>query len=321
MRVYLKKEMFSDREFVLVQNQNMRATAFKYSTGVEALKVENKKGHFVILPFKGQQIWRLHFLGKDLHMKTMMDEPRQTKEYLHTYGAFLLHCGITAFGSPGEGDTHVQHGELPSADYQMAYLECGDDYMVVGGRIDYDKTFVQNYSFSTECRLQEDDTVLHFHITLENRRSKPMEYMYLCHINFRPIDGAEIMDTSNFKEAYRVGEGDQSIYNPETCFTIQYKEGWDNRGYTLQYTEEGACYVNHPIDVLPVGVRWISRTGDEDSMGMILPATAAPNGYTWAKKNGQIRFLGAKERIEFDIETGYLEREQAQKIKSIIEKE
>lgn len=319
MRVYLKKEMFADREFVLVKNKNMKATAFKYSTGVEALKVENKKGYFIILPFKGQQIWRLHFLGKDLHMKTMMEEPRQTKEYLHTYGAFLLHCGITAFGSPGEGDSHVQHGELPSADYQMAYLECGEDYMTVGGRMDYDKTFVQNYSFHTECKLYEDDTVLKLHMTLENRRSKPMEYMYLCHINFRPIDGAEIIDTSDYREEYRVGEGDQSIYDPEVCFTIRYKDSWEGRGYTLQYADEGACYVNHPTEILPVGVRWISRTGEEDSMGMILPATAAPNGYTCAKKNGQIKVLGPKEKLEFDIEAGYLEQERAQEIKRKIE--
>jgi len=318
MRVYLKREMFADREFVLVQNKNMKATAFKYSTGVEALKVENSKGYFIILPIKGQQIWRLHFLGQDLHMKTMMEEPQQTNVYLQTYGAFLLHCGVTGIGSPREGDTHVQHGELPSADYQMAYLDCGEDYIAVGGRLDYDKTFVQNYSFYPECRLYEDDTVLNLHMTLENRRSRPMEYMYLCHINFRPIDGAEIIDTSEHREEHKVGEGNQSVYDPELCFTIRYRDDYERRGYTLQYTEEGACYVNHPVDVLPKGVRWISRTGEEDSMGMILPATAEPNGYNYAKKNGQIQMLGAKECIEFDIKAGYLDAERARKVKEKI---
>ena len=319
MRVYLKREMFADREFVLVENNHMKATAFKYSTGVEALKVENSKGYFIILPFKGQQIWHLHFLGKDLHMKTMMEEPRQTKEYLQTYGAFLLHCGVTGIGNPREGDGHAQHGEMPNADYQMAYLECGEDYIAVGGRFDYDKSFVQNYSFYPECRLYEEDTVLKLHMILENRRSKPMEYMYLCHINFRPFDGATIVDTSAYQEESKVGEGDQSMYNPEVCFTIPYRDGYEGRGYTLQYTDEGACYVNHPIDVLPMGVRWISRTEEEDSMGMVLPATAEPNGYTYAKKNGQIKMLGAKERLEFDIEAGYLDAEQAKKVKEKIE--
>lgn len=320
MRIYLKKEFFSDREFVLVENGNMKATAFRYSTGVEALKVENSKGYFIILPFKGQQIWRLHFLGKDLHMKTMMEEPQQTKVYLETYGAFLLHCGINAFGVPREGDTHVQHGEAPSADYQMAYVECGENYIAVGGRLDYDKSFIKNYSFSPECRLYEDDTVLKLHMTLENRRQKPMEYMYLCHINFRPIDGAEIIDTSDYEEKHRVGEGDQSCYDPEVCFSISYKSDADKRAYTLQYTDEGACYVSHPADVLPVGVRWISRTGNEDSMGMVLPATSEPNGYTYAKEHGQLKILGGNEKLEFDIETGYLEAERAKIIKEKIVK-
>ena len=319
MRVYLKREFFSDREFVLVENRNMKATAFKYSTGVEAIKVENKKGYFIILPFKGQQIWRLHFCGKDLHMKTMMEEPQQTKVYLDTYGAFLLHCGMTGMGKPAPEDTHEQHGETPSADYQMAYLECGDDYMEVGGRYDYDKSFVRNYSFSPACRLYEDDTVLKITATLENRRLKPLEYMYLCHINFRPIDGAEIIDCSKYQEEHLVGDGDQSIYDPEICFSIAYDADENNRAYTLQYTDEGACYVNHPADVLPYGVRWISRTGNEDSMGMVLPATAEPNGYLYAKEHGQIKELEGNGTLTFWMEAGYLEAERAKEIKEKIE--
>lgn len=320
MRVYLKKEFFSDREFVLVENGKMKATAFRYSTGVEALKVENSKGYFIILPFKGQQIWHLHFLGKDLHMKTMMEEPQKTDEYLRTYGAFLLHCGIEAFGSPREGDKHAQHGETPSAEYQKAYLECGEDYIAVGGRYDYDKSFVRNYSFSPECRLYEDDTVLKLHITLENRRNKPMEYMYLCHINFRPIDGAEILCNTVETEQNKVGEGDQFCYDPEACYCVTYKPDEEGKGYTLQYTNEGACYVKHPANVLPFGVRWISRTGNEDSMGMILPATAEPNGYTYAKNNGQVKLLGGNETLEFDVEAGYLLSEQAKVVKQKIER-
>jgi len=320
MRIYLKREFFGDRDFILVENGKMKVTAFKYTTGIEALKVENSKGYFIILPFKGQQIWRLHFCGKDLHMKTMMEEPQQTKEYLDTYGAFLLHCGMTGMGKPGKEDTHAQHGELPSADYQMAYVECGENYIEVGGRHDYDKSFVRNYSFSPACRLYEDDTVLKIHVTLENRRFRPLEYMYLCHINFRPIDGAEILASSDYQEEHKVGEGDQSIYDPEVCFSIAYKSDENQRAYTLQYTEDGACYVNHPADVLPVGVRWISRTGNEDSMGMVLPATAEPNGYLYAKEHGQIKILEGNGTLEFYIETGYLGKEDAEKMKNRIEK-
>ena len=352
MRIHLKREFFTDREFVLAENGAMKATAFRYSTGIEALKVENKKGYFIILPFKGQQIWRAHFLGKDLHMKTMMEEPQPSKVYLQTYGGFLLHCGIAAFGVPSKDDKHVQHGEIPNADYQSAYLECGEDYMAVGGKLDYDESFVRNYSFCPECKLYEDDSVLKIKIDLINRRSNPMEYMYLCHINFRPIDGAELIYSADYDpEHIKVHKvvGDQlpkehaqklsafmdavqenpalhhkmgaagEIYDPEICFTVMYKGDEDRRAYTLQYTEEGACYVNHPVDVLPYAIRWISRTGDEDSCGMVLPATAEHLGYTYAKNNGQIKVLPGKETLTFHIETGYLEPEQAEAIKVKIE--
>ena len=48
MRIHLKREFFTDREYVLAENGAMKATAFRYSTGIEALKVENKKGYFII---------------------------------------------------------------------------------------------------------------------------------------------------------------------------------------------------------------------------------------------------------------------------------
>ena len=177
---------------------------FVIQLGVEALRIENERGYFIILPFQGQQIWRAVFDGKELTMKTKFEEPIATTEYLKTYGGFLLHCGISAIGTPQKDDTHVQHGEIPNALYQEVYLECGDDYMSVGGHLDYNISFVRNYVFSPKCTLYDNDTVLKVDVELENRRQSPMEYMYLCHINFRPIDGAELIysatcDRNNIK--------------------------------------------------------------------------------------------------------------------------
>jgi len=347
MRIFLKKEFFTDKEFVFLQNGQFKVSFFKYSTGVEAIRVENSKGYFIILPFQGQQIWRAGFLGKELVMKTKFEEPVPTLEYLKTYGAFLLHCGIRAFGVPGKEDTHVQHGEIPNAPYQNAFIECTEDYVAVGGSLDYDISFTCNYTFRPECRLYQDDTVLKIHVQLENRRHTPMEYMYLCHINFRPVDGARLMYSADYdgehikvhkvvganmpkEDADRLLDymnsvqekpslhheigGEGQCYNPEICFTIMYQGDEDNRAYTLQADEEGACYVSHPVDVLPYAIRWMSRTGDEDSCGMVLPATAEHFGYTYAKNHGQIKVLGALETLDFDMEAGYLEQERARKL-------
>ena len=348
MRTYLKKEFFTDREFLITEHGSMRAIAFKYSTGVEALRIESPKGYFIILPFKGQQIWRARFCGKDLQMRTMMEEPQQSDVYLETYGAFLLHCGLDAIGSPAcFEDKHAQHGRLPSAQYQSAYIECGDGYIEVGGRYDYDKTFITNYSFSPACRLYENESVLHIHVEVQNRRREPLEYAYLCHINFRPIDGAELIYSADYDEKsvkvlrnasdsaamqefkdliskdvtkhHKVGAAGE-LYDPEVCFTVHYKGDSQGRAYTLQADADGACYVSHPKDVLPVGVRWISRTGNEDSMGMVLPATAEALGYSYIKRTGQMKVLAPMETLCFDIEAGYIEGARVREVREQIEK-
>ena len=350
MRINLKKGLFDEKEFVLVKNNDFTVTTFKYSTGVEALKVENSKGYFIILPFQGQQIWRVNFCGKELVMKTKCNEPVPNVEYLKTYGGFLLHCGINNTGSPQDGEKpYPQHGEIPNAEYKTAYIEIEDDYIGVGGELFYDVSFVKNYTFSPMCKLYKDDTVLKITVSLENRRHSPMEYMYLCHINFRPIDGAELVYRANSVKAVdgtndswakdklipmrdyikrldedytihnKVG-GENQVYDPELCFLIDYKSDENGRTYTLQYTDDGACYVNHDTKILPVGVRWISRSEDEESMGMVLPSTSEHLGYRNAKEKGQVKILGPMEKIEFTIEAGWLEKAKADEVKTLIEK-
>lgn len=116
---------------------------------------------------------------------------------------------------------------------------------------------------------------------------------------------------------HKVGDVGQ-IYDPEICFTVQYHADENNRAYTLQDTGEGACYVSHPVDVLPFGIRWISRTGDEDSMGMILPATAEIGGYTCEKKKGLVKLLPGNGKLRFSIEAGWLEPEQVKEVRAKI---
>ncbi len=346
MKINIAKNFFTDREQVLVEHGGMKVTAFRYSTGVEALKVENEKGYFINLPFKGQQIWKLHFCGRDLSMDTTIKEPVITKEYLKTYGGFLYHCGVSSMGAPDA--THPHHGEIPNEDYQSAYIECGEDengkYITVGGELDYDIAFVKKYKFAPSYRLYENDTVLKLNVSLENMRCEPLEYAYLCHINFLPIDGAKLVyNAESFKvhkvvsdslpeehkkalagymdrlqDDPKVGDvvgAEGQCYDPEICCTVIYKTGADNRAYTLQYVEgEGACYVNHPADVLPYGIRWISRTGTENSMGMVLPATAEHLGYEYTKANGQLKYLPGKEKLSFTLETGWLDDERAKQV-------
>lgn len=358
MKINLRKESFTQDEFELVEFGGFSVKAFCYPSGVQALRVENKRGSFIFLPFQGQQIWHVNFDGREISMKTTVKEPVPTLEYLKTYGGFLYHCGVSAFGVPQADDKHPQHGEIPNITFKNAYIICDEDeggkFITLGGILDYDIAFVRNYRFSPECKIYEDDTVFKINVNIENKKHSPMEYMYLCHINFAPIDGAKLVysakrDKEHIKVHKIIGENvppeqaeklrafmdkvqenpeihdtmgaDGECYNPEVCFHVKYECDENGRAYTLQHKKgEGACYVSHPAETLPVGVRWISRTDDEDACGMVLPATAEHLGYSDAKRNGYVKTLAGGESISFMIEAGYVCEEKAEEITAKINK-
>ena len=341
-KFYLDKSFFTKDEKLIAENGNLKAYAFAYKSGVAAIKIANECGYFIILPYKGQQIWRAHFHGHDLTMETLMDEPTASTVFLETYGGFMYHCGFKSMGLPtGE---HKQHGEIPNVEYDEAYIACGEDengkFMSVGGTRHYKKSFVENYKFMPEARLYENASIINMNIEAENLRSKPMEYMYLCHINFRPFQGSKLVysakcNADNFKVIKGVPDSmpakeaaeilaymdavqeNPSIhdtvdfanqkYDPEITFLIKYEADEEGMAHTMQCMPDGyACYVAHQEEMLPVGVRWISNTGDERSMGMVLPATAPHLGYIHAKENGYVKEIPAKSKISIAIKFGLL---------------
>jgi hypothetical protein len=125
--IHLTPENFSEKEITLVENSPLSASTFRFDSGVSGIRLRNELGSLVLLPFQGQQIWSAEFHGRNLTMKSMFSQPRPTRQYLDTYGGFLLHCGATAMGVPTKDDSHPLHGELPNAPFQHAYLAVGED--------------------------------------------------------------------------------------------------------------------------------------------------------------------------------------------------
>lgn len=346
MKLILQKNFFTETKKELITYGDFKLTAFRYGSGVEAIEVENSKCSFIFTPFKGQQIWHFKVDGKEISMQTTIKEPTDSTVYLKNYGGFLYHCGVISFGAPDS--EHPQHGEIPNENYNSAYVSCGEDedgkYILLGGELIHDTAFVRKYRFSPEIKLYENSSVLKVNVTLENMRSYPLEYMYLCHINFRPIDGARILASANYDNEHfkiyraegskalinymdkvekdfsameKIGEAGQ-CYDPEICFGVTFNADENKRAYSMQYTENGACYVSHPVDALPYGIRWISRTENEDAIGMVLPATGEHLGYANAKEKGQIKILAPNESISFYIDAGWIKKEDANKVKEKI---
>jgi len=210
---------FTDLPTVIAQEGELSAEAFRYSTGVEAIRVRNSRGSFTILPFMGQMIWRCDFDGRELAMKSIWDEPEPCKETFEaSYGCFLMHCGVTAMGNPTPADTHPGHGELPVAPYREAWLEIGEDkkglFMAVSGTYRHKRCYSLDYAFSPCALLRPRTGKIEVTATITNNRDLPLEYYYLCHVNHRPIDGSRIVESPLARKPIINHEVPDGYYKP-----------------------------------------------------------------------------------------------------------
>ena len=344
--IQLRHECFAEKEQVLVRHHGLTASTFLFSTGVEGLRVSNGVGEMVMLPYQGQQIWDLRFRDRVLTMKSMFTDPFPTQDYLNTYGGFFLHCGATAMGVPAEHDRHPVHGELPNARYQNAQLVIGSDergrYFGVTGTFQYTVGFNHNYVAQPLVRMYENATEISVAIQVHNLKRTPMEFMYLAHANFRPVDHGELMYCAHpTSEHVRVRTSIPShirppqgyrefidtlshapeqhhvlrpglAFDPEVVFFVNClpdDAGWS---HSLQIHPDGtADVIRHRPAELDHGVRWISRTPDQDCLGIMLPATAEPEGYTAEKAKDNLKIIAAGGTFHTEMWMGMLTADEA----------
>lgn len=344
--LHLTPAFFSDRERVLVEYGPLAASAFRYDTGVAALRLNNELGELVLLPFQGQQIWSAAFGGRDLTMKSMFGQPNATRSYLETYGGFLVHCGALAMGVPTGPDTHALHGELPNAPYQKAWLVAGGDergtYLALSGEYEHTVAFTAHYVARPEVRLYAGSSRFSVSISISNLKKTPMDLMYLAHANFRPVDYGRLSYSAPCDpEHVRVRKSIPShvkplpgyaeflaelaehperhnvlapglAFDPEVVFIIDYASDAQGWAHTLQVHPDGSAdYLSHRPDQLNHGVRWICRTADQDALGLCLPATAEPEGYHAELAKGNVRSLAGGAIARFDMLMGYLAADEA----------
>ncbi len=351
-KFYLYEDIFDKGEREVFSDGELSARVFTYSTGVKAVRLANGRGSVIFLPYMGQMIWRAEFDGYDMTMKTIFDAPIPAKNVFgETYGCFLMHCGLTAMGNPTAEDDHLPHGELPIAKYDSVYLVSGEDdggkYLGLSGVYSCKSCYALNYDFSPLVKIYEGRTVIDIGVTFTNKKDVPLEYYYLCHINHRPVDGATLeytADRGSIKVNHEVPSGyfsaedaaatnayldaldkdpsimdkvgaDGQCYRPEIVFKCNYTADSDGKAYTLQYDKGGhSTFVIHYPEQLPYGVRWISRTEDEDTMGMVLPATSEHLGRNYCRRNGQQRYLPKGESVSYHMQTGLLSEQEAERM-------
>jgi hypothetical protein len=222
-------------------------------------------------------------------------------------------------------------------------------YIGLCGSYRHTVAFSYNYLARPMVKLYAGSTLLRVSLDVHNLKRTAMELMYLAHINFRPVDNARLVYSApctpehvrvrrSIPSHVRPGPGyreflqqlgehpekhhvlaPELVFDPELVFSIDYladDAGW---AHSLQvHPGGGADYVAHRPQELPIGVRWICRTPDQDAMGLCLPATAEPEGYHAEKAKGNIVVLPGGATWHIDLKVGTLSAERAAEVASTI---
>ena len=99
-------------------------------------------------------------------------------------------------------------------------------------------------------------------------------------------------------------------YKPEVAIFIRKpwadEEGWSH--FVQVHPDGTGDYVGYKPDELDHSSRWIMRTDDQQALGIALPATCDPEGYTAEKKKGALKSIQGKDSMRFHVRTGYLSK-------------
>lgn len=351
MRIDLHPSMFGEKERSLCAFGEFAVSTFRFDSGVLGLRVRNARGEITMLPYQGQQVWRAAFDGRELTMRSMFDQPKETQTYLETYGGFLIHCGITGLGAPGPEDTHPLHGELPNALFQFAWLEVSENSVTVAGSYQHTVAFSTNYNATLRTTLTSGSALIDASVEVENLKRTPMDLMYLGHANFRPTDHGELHYTATYDaqsvsvrrsipshvtpkpgypeflaELANDPTGHHTLrpglaFDPEVVFEINMNSDTDGFAHAVQKHPDGtADYVRCRPDQAPLCMRWICRTPDQDGLGIAFPATSGVEGYTAEKAKGRVETVEGGATWRIDMRLGLLTAPEASDTIALINK-
>ena len=353
----LMRGFFSEKERRTLAYAGLEASVFRYDTGIEAIRLSNSRGHLVVLPYMGQIVWSALFDGVQLAMDSMFEAPRPAKTIVETYGCLAYHAGLLRNGVPSAEDTHTLHGEMPCAPMTKAGLACGTDaegaWIAVTGEYEYAMGFGAHYRATPRVVLRPDETVFDIVMEVENLSAKPMDLMYLCHVNFAFAEGGRIVQpvaftpenvvtrtaipghvvpTDDYRHLLKQLAADPARmevlneperYDPEQVFYIKnLRPGSDGLVHFMMQRREGdGLTIAYDPVAMPHTIRWVLANSDQRVAAFAMPATCEPEGYLAEKRKGNVRSLAGGARACFTTRLGYVDRDHAAELaRSITEK-
>lgn len=341
-QIKLKKSFFTSSPMEIARTDGCCAELFVYDSGIEAIRIKNRRGHLVVLPYYGQMIWQAMFDGVDLTLSSMFRAPRPATDIVGTYGCFMYHSGLLRNGNPGPNDRHALHGEMPLASMDQAGIEIGEDsegpWMAVVGEREYLMGFGDHYIARPRVLIRPDEATFEISMDVQNCAIDAMDLMYMCHANFAYVEGGTIVQPTSFTKADTVvrtsvpaivqanegylqhiarmkddPSGTELIdaatgFDPELVFYLKnLRKAEDGLVHVMMRRPAGDAFVvAYDPSVFSHLVRWILANNKQKVCAFAMPATCGVEGYSAEKLKGNVRSLPGGERTCFKIKLGYL---------------
>ena len=332
-RLTLWRELFTQQPRTLLENSDFTVTAFRYPSDVEAVRLENARGHLVVLPWLGQMIWDATFDGHDLTMRNMFSQPKPANVIVETYGCFAFHSGLLANGCPSAEDTHALHGEMACATMDEAWLELDGDALRLGGRYEYVMGFGDHYLAQPSVTLHKASALFDIAMDVTNLASVPMPLQYMCHMNYAYVPQATFSqnipdEALMLRESIpahvkpteqwlafnrRVQQGEATVtaltepefYDPEIVFFADRLDRHTDKPEFCMHAPDGTTFVTRfSSEQFNYVTRWILYNGDQQVAAFALPATCRPEGFLAAKRSGSLLSLAPQQTRHFSVTTG-----------------
>ncbi len=184
----LHPSLFGETPRTLLDNADVKVDLFRYPSGIEAVRMENRRGYVIVLPYYGQMVWDAAFDGQRMTMGNGFKQPLPGKDIIDTYGCFAFHSGLLANGCPGEGDVHALHGEMACARMDSAWIVLEEEGVSVRGEVEYIKGFGHHYRALPGVTLLADRPRLRIEMAVTNLSGTAMPLQYMCHMNSAYVD-------------------------------------------------------------------------------------------------------------------------------------
>ncbi|MFA7371846.1 MAG: DUF4432 family protein [Sphaerochaetaceae bacterium] len=294
--------------------------------GVEVLRLSIGEGEIMWLPYLGGELWDWKIKGVSQKFDGFVQEPSYGKNFLHNYGAFLIHCGVLSMGNPTAEDSHPQHGELPISSPQSAWVEVDLENQVFPIALcctfEVHTPFEASYRFTAKILVNADGNNMVVDGVLKNNFNAPLDYQYLAHINFYyPLRGKlsysvkpfsadavefldEVIDGVVKDPSKMLPLAKNIIYDPELVAIMDHaNKAPSNYGEgryalaTMDNNEGAMAWVVADTKVLDHTVVWLTQTPDRSACGFALPATGGPTGFANEKRKGTVKQLGGGQSV------------------------